>query len=53
MAGGDGGVDPSQFKGWRKYYSSYTVTGRAGASAITLGVVGVGLLYLILKPKKK
>lgn len=50
---GDDGVDPSKFKGFSKYYNSYTQTGRAGASAITLGVVGVGILYLLLKPKKK
>jgi len=52
MAGNDG-VDPSQFKGLSKYYNSHTVTGRAGAAAITLGVVGIGVLYMLLKPKAK
>lgn len=49
----DEGIDESKFQGWRKYYNSYTRTGRAGASAITLGLVAVGVLYLIVKPKKK
>lgn len=54
MAGDDlSGVDPANFKGWRKYYNSYTFQGRLYASSITLGVVGIGVLYLILKPKKK
>lgn len=46
-------VDEAKFTGWRKYYNSHTKTGRAGASAITLGVTGLALLYFILKPKKK
>lgn len=49
----DEGIDEAKFQGWRKYYNSYTRTGRAGAASITLGLVGVGVLYLLVKPKKK
>ena len=36
-----------------KYYNSVTPTGRAGGAVITLGAVTLGILYLVLKPKKK
>lgn len=49
----ESGVDESQFKGWRKYYNSTTVDGRAGVFKVTMG----GILFIVIAcklwPKKK
>ena len=47
------GIDESKFTGWRKYYNSYTDKGRLGASVITLSFIGLGIAYLVFKPKKR
>ncbi|KAK9503304.1 hypothetical protein O3M35_011904 [Rhynocoris fuscipes] len=44
-------ADDSRFPGWRKYYNSYTIRGRANASKFWLSVYF--LSYLVWKLKKK
>jgi len=47
------GVDESQFKGWQKYYNSYTQQGRVNVFLVTMGGLALVGLYLKLKPKKQ
>lgn len=46
-------VDESKFTGFSKYFNSWTDFGRRNVALATLSVVGVGILYLALKPKKQ
>ncbi|CAG2122090.1 unnamed protein product [Medioppia subpectinata] len=46
-------VDESQFTGLSKHFNSWTNYGRRNVSLATLSLVGVGILYLVLKPKKQ
>jgi len=49
-------VDPPEaanLKGFAKHYNAITNQGRFNVGASTLGLVGLGIIYLLLKPKKK
>jgi len=50
---GDSGIDESQFKGFQKYFNSYTLRGRNNIANVTLSALGLTGLYFYLKPKKK
>jgi up-regulated protein 5 len=52
MAGGEH-VDESKFTGFARYFNSYTDRGRANVSLMTLSMLGIGILYLVFKPKKQ
>ena len=43
--GGEEHIDESQFTGMRKYFNSYTNTGRRNYSILTLSVTGALILY--------
>lgn len=45
---GDSGIDESQFKGWQKYFNTYTDRGRFNLSVTTVSVVaGIGVFFFI------
>ena len=46
-------VDESKFTGFSKYFNSWTDFGRRNVALATLSFMGVGILYLVLKPKKQ
>ncbi|CAG2162956.1 unnamed protein product [Oppiella nova] len=46
-------VDASKFTGLSKYFNSWTDYGRRNVSLATLSMVGLGILFLVLKPKKQ
>lgn len=50
---GDAGVDPSQFKGLARYFNASTISGRANIAKATYGVLGLIILYNVVKPSKK
>ncbi|XP_034934641.1 ATP synthase membrane subunit DAPIT, mitochondrial [Chelonus insularis] len=41
------------FTGIKKYFNSTTDYGRANTSKLTLSLLGIAILYNVLKPKKK
>lgn len=50
------GADPPEaanLKGLGKIFNSVTVSGRANVAKATYGVIGLVILYNVLKPKKK
>nr|BAN20356.1 unkown protein [Riptortus pedestris] len=49
----DPSVDESQFRGIFKYFNGTTNTGRANVAKLTYASIGLVILYLSLKPKKK
>lgn len=51
MAGGGSGVDESQFKGFSKYFNSYTDRGRGNIAKATYAGVAVIALYFWAKKK--
>lgn len=50
---GDSPSDIPELKGIQRYMNSYTNEGRRNIAAFTLSMLGLGVAYLILKPKKK
>ncbi|XP_065346298.1 ATP synthase membrane subunit K, mitochondrial [Cloeon dipterum] len=46
-------VEDSQFKGLSKIFNSTTMKGRANVGKATYGVVGLIILYNMVKPSKK
>lgn len=47
------GVEPTQFKGFAKYFNGVTIAGRANVAKATYGFVGLIVLYNMIKPSKK
>ncbi|KAF7253222.1 ATP synthase membrane subunit DAPIT, mitochondrial, partial [Varanus komodoensis] len=52
MAGHDAGTQ-YQFTGIKKYFNSFTITGRRNCVLATYSGVALLILYFKLKPKKK
>ncbi|XP_063216052.1 uncharacterized protein LOC134527363 [Bacillus rossius redtenbacheri] len=52
---GDEAIPPeaAQLKGLAKHFNSITPKGRANVAKATYAVIGVIILYNVLKPKKK
>ncbi|BES92908.1 up-regulated during skeletal muscle growth 5 homolog (mouse) [Nesidiocoris tenuis] len=50
---GENHVDESKFTGLSKYFNSETLRGRANVAKATYAVIGVIILYQMVKPKKK
>uniref|UniRef100_A0A8D0H0A9 Up-regulated during skeletal muscle growth protein 5 n=1 Tax=Sphenodon punctatus TaxID=8508 RepID=A0A8D0H0A9_SPHPU len=51
MAGPDSGTE-HQFTGIKKYFNSYTLTGRRNCVLATYASIGLIVLYFKLRPKK-
>lgn len=45
--------EEAQLKGLSKYFNSITFSGRKNTAMATYGVVGLVILYQLVKPKKK
>lgn len=51
MAGDDAHVDESKFTGFKKYYNSETIRGRANVAKVTYALMALGGLYLYFRKK--
>ncbi|XP_055695831.1 ATP synthase membrane subunit K, mitochondrial [Lutzomyia longipalpis] len=53
MAGGGDSAEAAKLSGLSKIFNSTTTTGRANVAKATYASIGLLILYLSLKPKKK